>query len=152
MNVHGPVPVHGPDQPVKPESDVGVAISATSEPIGKFAVHVAPQSMPAGLERTPPVPVPVDMIVTAAVGPEASGDASGLASRSGPSLIAASIASSSPPPPQAPTSTTAASASARGARRLARRRRRINNARGSSASAAPASDPPPAAQPPPATP
>ena len=109
VKVQVPVPVHGPLQPVNAESDVGVAISATSEPTGKLAVQVAPQSMPAGLERTPPVPVPPGTIVRVATGPGASIAASGPASTVRPSMAAASIVVSA----SSPQATTAASASAR---------------------------------------
>jgi hypothetical protein len=69
VKVQAPVPVHGPDQPVKPESEAAVGRSATREPTGKLALHDAPQSIPGGLERTPPLPVPVRSTVIVAIGP-----------------------------------------------------------------------------------
>src|SRR3954451_9376811 len=59
--VTGQVPVPeqpAPVQPVKSEPVSGVAVSVTDVPKAKSCVHVAPQSIPAGLELTDPVPVP----------------------------------------------------------------------------------------------
>ena len=55
-----PVPVQpDPVQPVKSEPTSAVAVSVTTAPSPKALEHVAPQSIPAGLEVTEPVPVPV---------------------------------------------------------------------------------------------
>ena len=55
-----PVPVQpDPVQPVKSEPTSAVAVSVTTAPSPKASEHVAPQSIPAGLEVTEPVPVPV---------------------------------------------------------------------------------------------
>jgi len=52
------VPVHAPDQPANVEPALGTAVSVTMAPLAKLALHVAPQSIPAGLLVTVPVPVP----------------------------------------------------------------------------------------------
>ena len=54
-----PVPVHAPDQPVKVELPVGVAVRVTVVPWVKVSEQSVPQEMPAGLEVIVPVPVPV---------------------------------------------------------------------------------------------
>ena len=51
-----PVPLHAPDQPANTEPLPAAADSVTGAPVLKFAVHVAPQLMPAGTEVTVPVP------------------------------------------------------------------------------------------------
>src|SRR5436190_397158 len=54
-----PVPEQpAPVQPVKSEPVSGVAVSVALVPWSKPLEHVAPQSIPAGLELTDPVPVP----------------------------------------------------------------------------------------------
>jgi hypothetical protein len=58
VTTQAPVPVHAPLQPVKTRPVDGVAVKVTGVPVMKFAPHVAPQSMPAGLEVTLPLPVP----------------------------------------------------------------------------------------------
>jgi hypothetical protein len=59
VTVHPPVPLHPPpDQPVKKPPALGVATRLTASPALKLALQVVPQSMPAGLEVTVPVPVP----------------------------------------------------------------------------------------------
>lgn len=58
VTVQGPVPVQAPDQPVKSELAEGVAVRVTFAPKLKFAVQVAPQSIPVGEEVTAPLPVP----------------------------------------------------------------------------------------------
>src|ERR1051325_10456926 len=59
VTTQSPVPEHpAPDQPAKSELVSGVAVSVTTVPWAKACEHVAPQSIPAGLELTDPVPVP----------------------------------------------------------------------------------------------
>ncbi len=53
-----PVPLQAPPQPVKVDPPVGVAVSATVLPVGKFAMHPSPQLIPLGILVTVPVPVP----------------------------------------------------------------------------------------------
>jgi hypothetical protein len=52
------VPVQAPAQPAKVEFAFGAAVSATTAPLVKLALHVAPQLIPAGLLVTVPAPVP----------------------------------------------------------------------------------------------
>jgi hypothetical protein len=52
------VPVHAPLQEPKEEPPAGVAVSVTMLPSRKLAEHVLPQSMPAGVLVTTPVPRP----------------------------------------------------------------------------------------------
>jgi hypothetical protein len=54
-----PAKAQSPPQPVKTDPVSGVAVRVTEEPFAKLALHVAPQSIPAGLEETIPVPLPV---------------------------------------------------------------------------------------------
>ncbi|MBK7660155.1 MAG: hypothetical protein IPJ28_13885 [Betaproteobacteria bacterium] len=65
VTLQAPVPVHAPLQPAKKESATGAAPSATETPELKFALHVAPQSMPPGVDVTTPPPPPVFVIVSA---------------------------------------------------------------------------------------
>ena len=53
----GPVPLQAPPQPAKVEPPVGVAVSVTVLPLAKLAEQVPPQSIPAGVLVTVPVPV-----------------------------------------------------------------------------------------------
>src|SRR4051794_10521742 len=54
-----PVPEQpAPNQPAKSELASGVAVSVTTVPNAKACEQVAPQSIPAGLELTEPVPEP----------------------------------------------------------------------------------------------
>jgi len=48
-----------PLQPAKTERDVALAVSVTVVPLSKPAEHVFPQSIPAGLDVTVPLPSPV---------------------------------------------------------------------------------------------
>ena len=58
VTMHAPVPPHAPLQPVKAEPGSGVGVSVTMVFGGNVAVHVVPQSMPAGEELTEPEPAP----------------------------------------------------------------------------------------------
>ena len=63
------VPLHPPPvQPAKFDPESAAAVSVTVVPVENEAVHVAPQSMPAGNEVTPPVPVPLLEMVNVGFG------------------------------------------------------------------------------------
>ena len=65
VTVQGAVPEHPPPvQPVKRESPFGVAVRVTTVPLVKLALQVLPQLIPAGLEVTVPVPVPLLVTVS----------------------------------------------------------------------------------------
>jgi hypothetical protein len=86
VTVQVPVPLHPPpDQPVKLEVVLGVAVSTTLCPSLKFAeavVHEVPQLRPEGELVTEPLPVPdlftvklrttTETVTTAALAPEPS--------------------------------------------------------------------------------
>jgi len=57
------VPLQAPVQPANVDPDAAVAVRVTCVPLGKFALQVLGQLMPAGLLVTVPVPEPV--VVTA---------------------------------------------------------------------------------------
>ena len=59
--------LHAPLQPAKTLPLAGAAISVIFEPLAKFAVQVAPQSIPATVLETVPKPVPVLVILSAKV-------------------------------------------------------------------------------------
>ena len=59
------VPVHAPLHPPKVDPVDAAAVSVTFVAFAKFAVHVPPQLIPAGLEVTVPVPVPIFVIASA---------------------------------------------------------------------------------------
>ena len=64
LTVQGPVPEHPPpDQPVKVDPASAEAVRVTSMPVVKFAWHVEPQLIPAGLLVIVPLPVPVFVTV-----------------------------------------------------------------------------------------
>lgn len=65
VTTHAAVPVQAPVHPVKVEPTVGVAVNVTIVPATKLAEQVTPQSRPAGVEVTTPVPVPLSMTDTA---------------------------------------------------------------------------------------
>src|SRR5262249_47937710 len=62
------VPAQSPLQPVKTDPAAGVAVRVMSESSGKSCMQVAPQSIPAGLLPTPPLPLPSLVIVSVCVG------------------------------------------------------------------------------------
>ena len=59
-----PTPVHTPDHPAKVLPDPGVAANTTAVPLGKLAVQVCGQLIPAGVLVTVPVPVPARFTVS----------------------------------------------------------------------------------------
>jgi hypothetical protein len=58
VTVQAPEPLQAPDQPPKVEPALAAADSVTAVPLGKLAVHVDPQLMPAGLLVMAPAPPP----------------------------------------------------------------------------------------------
>src|SRR2546425_1495328 len=61
-----PVPLHpAPLQPVNADPLAGAAVKVTDVPLANDALHVAPQSMPAGLLVSVPLPLPVFVTVRA---------------------------------------------------------------------------------------
>jgi hypothetical protein len=60
--------VQAPDQPAKIEPAAAVALRVTCVPTVNVAVQDDPQSMPAGVEVTTPVPVPLLVTVSRYVG------------------------------------------------------------------------------------
>jgi hypothetical protein len=67
VTVHGPLPEHPPDQPVKIEPAAGVAVSVTLVPAVNVAEQPVPQLMPAGALVTAPLPVRVTVKATGGV-------------------------------------------------------------------------------------
>jgi hypothetical protein len=59
VTLQAPEPLQAPDQPPKPKPASGTADSVTAVPLGKLALHVDPQLMPAGLLVMVPAPPPV---------------------------------------------------------------------------------------------
>ena len=59
VTVQGAVPVHAPAQPVKADSATGNGTSVTALPSGISLLQVVPQLIPAGVEVTVPVLVPL---------------------------------------------------------------------------------------------
>jgi hypothetical protein len=59
VTLQAPVPVQPPDQPANVELAFGAAVSVTIVPLLNVALHVCPQSIPAGLLVIVPAPVPV---------------------------------------------------------------------------------------------
>src|SRR5439155_607302 len=69
VTMQAPVPEQPPPlQPLKVEPAAGAAVSVTAVPLAKFAVHVAPQVIPAGELVTVPLPVPALLTVSAKLG------------------------------------------------------------------------------------
>src|ERR1700743_2398026 len=64
VNRHVPVPVHRPDHPAKVVPASGAAVKTTAVPLGKLAVQLSGQSIPAGLLVTVPAPVPALVTVS----------------------------------------------------------------------------------------
>jgi hypothetical protein len=58
VTVHAPVPLQAPDQPPKVEVALAAADNVIAVPLGKLAVQVDPQLMPAGLLAMVPAPAP----------------------------------------------------------------------------------------------
>jgi len=65
--VHVPDPLQPPVHPANVDPVDGAAVSVTLVPLVKFALHVAPQLIPAGLLVTVPVPVPASATLNAGV-------------------------------------------------------------------------------------
>lgn len=63
------MPEQAPPQPVKTDSDDGVAVRVTVVPLLKFAEHVAPQLMEPSLLVTVPFPVPCRVTTSGRVDP-----------------------------------------------------------------------------------
>jgi len=61
--VQAPEPEHAPAQPVKTESEVGVAVRVRLVPRRTALVQVLPQLIPAGFDMTVPEPVPLFITV-----------------------------------------------------------------------------------------
>jgi len=91
--MHAPAPAQAPVHATRFEPGAGVAVTVIDVPSGKLAVHVVPQSIPAGVVVTdpgpvtvtdslwtvPPPPLPVPVLVAGPCGPHAT-IASGRAS------------------------------------------------------------------------
>jgi hypothetical protein len=58
VSLHVDVPVHGPDHPKKVLPESGFAVNTTAVPLGKLAVQLPGQLIPAGLLVTVPAPLP----------------------------------------------------------------------------------------------
>ena len=58
LRLHVPVPVHPPDHPKKVLPESGAAVNTTAVPLGKLAVQLPGQSIPAGELVTVPAPLP----------------------------------------------------------------------------------------------
>jgi hypothetical protein len=66
------LPEQSPDQPLKTDPGAAVAVSVTTAPWTKLALHVAPQLMPAGDESTVPEPEPDFVTVSVRAGLKAA--------------------------------------------------------------------------------
>ena len=58
VSLHVPVPVHGPDHPAKVVPASGADVNTTAVPLGKLAVQLCGQLIPAGVLVTVPAPLP----------------------------------------------------------------------------------------------
>ena len=58
VRLHVAMPVQRPDHPAKVVAVSGVAVNTTADPVGKLAVQLPGQLIPAGLLVTVPPPVP----------------------------------------------------------------------------------------------
>ena len=58
VTLHGPDPVQAPDQPVNVDPEAGVAEREIAVPEENIPEQVGPQSIPAGLLETVPLPLP----------------------------------------------------------------------------------------------
>src|SRR5206468_6746829 len=67
VTVQGPVPEQAPLQPPNEEPGAGAAFKATEVPASNWVEQVAPQSIPAGVEVTVPLPAPPLVTVTVIV-------------------------------------------------------------------------------------
>jgi len=68
VSEQGPVPAQSPLHPAKTDPGSGVAVRGTRLPWGNCPLHVARQSIPAGLDITVPVPAPALLTVTVEFG------------------------------------------------------------------------------------
>src|SRR3954447_6782754 len=94
VTTQSPVPEHPePDQPVKVLFESGVAVNVTSLSKSNVIEQVAPQSIPAGLDATEPVPVP--FLLTSSV-------CCGWSLKFAVTLCAASIVTTHVPVPEQP--------------------------------------------------
>jgi hypothetical protein len=59
VTVQSPVPVHAPPQLTNVEPASGMACTVTCAPLVKLPLHVAPQSIPPGIEAMMPLPEPL---------------------------------------------------------------------------------------------
>jgi hypothetical protein len=64
VTLQPPAPEQFPLQPEKSEPAAAVAMSATVDPLTKFAEHDVPQLIPAGLLVTVPLPLPANTTET----------------------------------------------------------------------------------------
>jgi hypothetical protein len=65
VSVQAAVPEQSPDQPENLEPRPGLALSVTEVPGPNVAEHTVPQSIPAGVDVTLPVPLPAFVTVSA---------------------------------------------------------------------------------------
>jgi len=65
VTVHVPVPLHAPLHPANVDPLPAVAVSVTTVPLLKFALHVLGQLIPLGALTTLPVPVPTSVTLNA---------------------------------------------------------------------------------------
>ena len=68
VNEQRPVPAQSPLHPAKTDPESGAAVRLTVLPWGNCPLHVARQSIPAGLDVTVPVPAPALLTVTVEFG------------------------------------------------------------------------------------